>query len=82
MLAVSPAAYALGLGDIRLNSSLNSPLDAEIELIGATPEELANLKAQIASRETFSRYGLDYPGYLSSVSLRSISAKAMRTIRV
>jgi pilus assembly protein FimV len=70
-LLCSPAAFALGLGDIRLNSSLNAPLDAEIELIGATPEELANLKAQIASRETFARYGLDFPSYLTSVTLRS-----------
>jgi pilus assembly protein FimV len=71
LLAFPPAVMALGLGDIRLNSSLNSPLDAEIELIGATPEELANLKANIASRETFARYGLEWPSYLSTVSLRS-----------
>ena len=28
-----PAAFALGLGDVRLLSSLNAPLDAEIELV-------------------------------------------------
>ena len=64
-----PAAFALGLGDVRLLSALNAPLDAEIELVGATPEELASLKAQIASRETFARYGLDAPGALGSMTL-------------
>ena len=28
--------YALGLGEIRLNSALNQPFDAEIELISPT----------------------------------------------
>ena len=41
----SPAAMALGLGDIHLHSSLNAPLDADIDLIGATPEDLSSLKA-------------------------------------
>ena len=36
---LSPQAlYALGLGDIKLNSALNQPFDAEIELVAATPE--------------------------------------------
>jgi pilus assembly protein FimV len=69
VLAAFPAVtYALGLGDIRLNSSLNAPLDAEISL-DATSEELAALRAEVASRETFSRYGLDYPAFLGSVTL-------------
>ncbi len=59
LLAVAPgASFALGLGDIQLRSTLNAPLNAEIELI-ATAEELASLRTQIASRDTFSRYGLD-----------------------
>jgi pilus assembly protein FimV len=67
-----PAALALGLGDIRLNSSLNAPLDADIELVGATPDELASLKPQIASRDTFARYGLDWPSFLANVTLRPV----------
>ncbi len=56
------------LGDIHLKSALNAPLDADIDL-SATPEELAGLKVALASRESFSRYGLDYPAYLDSVTL-------------
>lgn len=61
-------AMALGLGDIHLKSALNSPLNAEIDLT-ASPEELAGLKVALASRESFTRYGLDYPAYLASVTL-------------
>ncbi|HEX2492891.1 MAG TPA: hypothetical protein VHK24_03885, partial [Steroidobacter sp.] len=40
--------YALGLGEIRLNSALNQPFDAEIELIAPTADELASLKVGLA----------------------------------
>jgi len=61
-------AMALGLGDIHLKSPLNAPLDAEIDLT-ATAEEIRGLKVALASRENFSRYGLDYPAYFDSVTL-------------
>jgi pilus assembly protein FimV len=72
ILAVSvlpSAVWALGLGDIRLKSALNAPLDAEIEVVNASPEEMAGLKANLANRETFARYGLEWPSFLASVSL-------------
>lgn len=78
--ALPSAAMALGLGDIRLNSSLNSPLDAEIELVNATPEELASLRAQLATRETFARYGLEWPSFLQSVTLTRAQAADGREV--
>jgi pilus assembly protein FimV len=66
---LSPAAaLALGLGDIHLKSSLNAPLDAEIELVGASPEDLSSLKASLATRDSFTRGGLDYPAFLGALS--------------
>ena len=81
---VTPSlSHALGLGDIRLSSALNQPLDAEIDLLNATPEELAGLKANLASRETFARYGLDYPNFLSTVALtRGKSASGRDVLKV
>ncbi len=68
---MSPAAlYALGLGDIRLNSALNQPFDAEIELVSATADDLGALRASLASGEIFARYGLDRPAYLSDFAFR------------
>ncbi|MBL8267376.1 FimV/HubP family polar landmark protein [Steroidobacter sp.] len=58
--------YALGLGEIRLNSALNQPFNAEIELLSPTPEELGSLRVALASQDVFSRYGIDRPQYLSN----------------
>jgi pilus assembly protein FimV len=69
VIALPSAAFAVGLGDVRLLSSLNAPLDAEIELVGATPEEMAVIKAQLASRELFARNGLDWPTGVGSISI-------------
>ena len=41
LLVVPSAAFALGLGDIRLLSPLDQPLKAQIELLDATPERAA-----------------------------------------
>jgi pilus assembly protein FimV len=66
---MSPTALcALGLGDIRLKSALNQPFDAEIQLVDATDEDLSTLRASIAPGETFTRYGLDRPAFLSDFS--------------
>ena len=43
ILLTPAAALGLGLGEIRLNSSLNEPLSAEIDLVAATSEELTTL---------------------------------------
>jgi len=78
--ALPSSALALGLGDIRLNSPLNAPLDAEIELVNATPEELTSLRVQLASRETFARYGLEWPAFLSSVTLTKAKGDSGRDV--
>lgn len=67
-LAMPGAAQALGLGDIHVTSGLNERLVAQIDIVGATPLELAGLRAQIANRETFARFGADRPAFLSSMT--------------
>jgi pilus assembly protein FimV len=80
LMALPSAAFALGLGDIRLLSPLNAPLDAEIELVDVTPEEMQSLKVQIASREMFTRYGLEWPVFLSSVQAKTTRSADGRTV--
>ena len=58
--------YALGLGEIHLNSALNQPFDADIEVIAPTRDELADLKVTLASNDMFARYGIDRPAFLSN----------------
>jgi pilus assembly protein FimV len=71
LLALPSAAFALGLGDIHLLSPLNAPLDAEIELVDVAPDEFNSVQVQLASRDTFAKYGLDWPAYLSGVQLKT-----------
>lgn len=67
VLLMSSEVWALGLGDIRMHSALNEPLNARIELLSATPEELDNLTVAMASADTFARYGIDRPFYLQNL---------------
>ena len=80
---MSPSAlYALGLGEIRLNSALNQPFDAEIELVSAAQEDLSALQASLASSDTFVRYGLDKPSYLSDFSFRVVRSNGRDVLRI
>ena len=69
-LTMPGAAHALGLGDIHVDSALNEPLSAEIDIIGATAAELADLRASVANRETFLRYGAERPAFLASATFK------------
>jgi pilus assembly protein FimV len=71
---------ALGLGEIHLNSALNEPLNAEIDLIAAAPDELAALRATLASRDSFTRYGIDRPPFLSSLTFKVGKSKDGRDV--
>ncbi len=75
-------AWALGLGDIRLDSALNEPLRAEIELLSATDEELGNLRITLASADTFERYGIDRPLFLSRLRFDVVNRGSGQIIRV
>src|SRR5688572_3817546 len=83
LLLLPGISHALGLGDVHLNSPLNAPLDAEIELVNATPEDLATLEAKLASKDTFARYGLDWPPFMASVTVtRDRSANGAHVLRI
>src|SRR5262245_42643879 len=76
-------SLALGLGDVKLNSPLNAPLHAEIELVNATAEDMATLEAKLASKDTFARYGLDWPPFMSGVTVtRDRSASGAQILRI
>ena len=68
---LSPSlSWALGLGEIHLNSALNEPLNAEIDLLAAAPDELTALRASLASRDAFTRYGIDRPPFLQTITFK------------
>jgi pilus assembly protein FimV len=69
-LSLPGAAHALGLGEIHVNSALNEPLAADIEILGATAEELSSLSASVANRDTFLRFGAERPAFLASATFK------------
>src|SRR5690606_16958636 len=52
---------ALGLGRIEVKSRAGEPLLAEIQVVSSDPAELDQLRARLASPETFRRIGLAAP---------------------
>jgi len=72
VILLSSEVWALGLGGIQMNSALNEPLSARIDLLSATPEELDNLQLAMASPGTFERYGLDRPFYLQDIQFNVV----------
>ncbi|MDP9009501.1 MAG: hypothetical protein M3N91_12495 [Pseudomonadota bacterium] len=69
-LSLPGAAHALGLGEIHVDSALNEPLAAEIDIVGATAEELSGLTASIANRDAFLRFGAERPAFLASATFK------------
>jgi pilus assembly protein FimV len=67
LLLIPLYAHALGFGNIKIKSALNEPLDAEIELLSATDEEVKDLEVKLASREAFLRAGVDRSQQLSQI---------------
>lgn len=60
LLAVVPAlSAALGLGDIKVRSTLNEPLQAEIELLATDPREIKRLAARLAPKQDFEWVGIE-----------------------
>ncbi len=58
--------YALGMGDIVLDSALNQPLDARIKLLKANELEDWEIKPDLASREEFDKSGVERVFFLNS----------------
>jgi pilus assembly protein FimV len=78
---LSPSlSWALGLGEIHLNSSLNEPMNAEIDLIAASPEELGALRATLAAKDAFTRYGIERPPFLSTLTFKVGKSKEGRDV--
>jgi pilus assembly protein FimV len=78
---LSPSlSWGLGLGEIHLNSALNEPMNAEIDLIAAGPDELTALRAALAPKDAFTRYGIERPPFLSTLTFKVGKSKDGRDV--
>jgi FimV-like protein len=72
------------LGDIHVDSALNEPLAAEIDIVGASPDELAGLIATVANRDTFAHFNAERPSFLNTATFKvtkDASGKPILAIR-
>lgn len=76
------SSHALGLGDVRLDSALNQPLDAIIELHGAEDLGLTDIVVSLADAETFSRVGIERPYFLSDLRFTPVRVNSQLAVRV
>lgn len=58
--AASPQAHALALGRVTVQSALGEPLRADIDIPDINADEVASLRATVASPEAFRAAGLEY----------------------
>lgn len=63
------AIYAAGLGKLTLNSALGQPLNAEIDIVTTSRDEVPSLKASIATREAFAQAGINYESFFSALKI-------------
>ena len=70
LLAVSAQdASALGLGRVTVQSALGEPLRADIDIPEITAEEVASLRAVVASPEAFRAAGFEYNAAMANVQI-------------
>lgn len=81
-LALSSAAFALGVGSIESNSALNQPLSARIPLISSDPHEVDNLTVSLASPVAFQRAGVERPFYLSQLKFEVVTDAPQPYVKV
>ncbi len=75
---VSPA-WALGLGEIEVESHLNEPLAASIRIMGSSQGEI---KARLGDREAYQRLGLSRPRLLDRLQVFVERAAAGPVVRI
>lgn len=82
LILVPLTAQALGFGNIKLESALNEPLDARIELISPTSSDLDSLNVTLASEGAFARAGIDRPHFLSGLKFEVVEESGEHYIQI
>lgn len=76
------AVRAVTLGEARVKSYLNQPLDAEIEVIGLAPGQHEDIRLRLANQTHFDRLGISYERYLSDLQFDIVGAGSAWIVRV
>ena len=71
-LLASANAYPLGIGDIKLHSTLNQNLKAEIALVLSAGEKVSDIKVNLAPSDKFVESGVPWSPFLSKIKFESV----------
>lgn len=72
LLMPSASVFALGLGGVRVESALNEPLNAKVELISVEQTAVEDIRVKLAGPEVFSRAGVARPFLLSKLRFKPV----------
>ena len=81
LVLLPPAAWPVALGEARVKSFLNQPLEAEIDLIGLEPGEHQDLRLRLANQKHFDRLGIIYDHSLSDLSFDVVQSNGRWIVR-
>ena len=70
LCSVASHVYALGLGNVTVESYLNQPLRVRIEVLQLGDTRLEDVSVQMASVDNFARFNIERVGFLSDVRFR------------
>ncbi len=76
------SGFSLGLGGIKLNSTLDQKLDAKIELLSVSDKELDNILIKLASPAVYERMGIERSIQLEQLRFKVISENGKNFIHV
>ena len=78
----SSSSYALGVGDIKMQSALNQNLKAEIALILSDGENPADLKIDLAPLTKFDDAGIPWSLFLSKIQFQTVTEHGRTFIKL
>lgn len=71
-ILIPNSAYALGIGDIKLQSGFNQNLKGEIELLASPNEDISNLAINMAPSEKFDEAGIPWSSFLKNIKFKPV----------
>lgn len=80
-LTISMHSMALGLGELTLKSTLNRPLEAEIQLLDAEGLSTWEIKPTLASPQVFAEVGIERPYFLTQIRFSVVGDKIRLTTK-
>ncbi len=81
-LSIPAFLHAMGLGEISVDSYLNQPLAAEIQLVSTSPAELDTLQVKIAPDKIFQQIGIERTSLLNKLNFEPVIKNGVPVIKV